>query len=128
MSALVKPTTPIDDEGPKVITLKFDKQKCIDHIQSILDKLSPYQGKKNHNPFLWVKKHITPLTDRINGYVDAQGHKHEPETSESLQRDVLSLEFKEPKVVFGQEPEQEKPQQQLKISPQGTVVIEQKKK
>lgn len=106
----------------------FDKQKCIDHIQSILDKLSPYQGKKNHNPFLWVKKYITPLTDRLNGYTDLKDNKVEPETSEALHKEVLSLVFKEPKVVFGQEPEQERPQQQLKISPQGTVIIEQPKK
>lgn len=116
----------MSDTKEQVKPFVFDKQKCIDHIQSILDKLSPFQGKKNYNPFLWVKKHITPLTDRINGYVDLKGNKVEPEISESLQRDVLLLEFKEPKVVHGQEPEQEKSPTQLKISPQGTVVIEQK--
>lgn len=110
----------------KTKTFVFDKQKCIDHIQSILDKLSPYQGKKNHNPFLWVKKHITPLTDRINGYTDTHGHKHEAETSESLQKEVLALVFKEPKVITSKEPEQEKSPAQLKISPSGAVVVEQK--
>lgn len=59
----------------------FDKDKIAAKINAVQANMNTFVGKRNHNPFLWIKQHVTPLIKRLEG----------GETSPELQAAVFAL-------------------------------------
>ena len=48
----------------------FDQVTFDKNVKSIQEFQMTYQGKKNHNPYLWLHKNLRPITDDV-----AKGNK-----------------------------------------------------
>ena len=70
----------------KPIEFKFDVEKAKAHIKSIEEHLKQFIGKKDHNPFLWINTHLTPLVQRLE----------KGDTSKDLFDAILSLKKEAP--------------------------------
>lgn len=80
---------------------KFDEDKVKEKFAVIEKSVNEQQGKKLHNPFIWLNKVVNPLIKRLNGYkttltqeeVDAGKEPKEipPERSKELYDAILAL-------------------------------------
>src|SRR5258708_7375161 len=48
---------------------KFDEEKIAAKLKTIEENVNLQQGKRLHNPFIWLDKVVNPLIRRLQGYV-----------------------------------------------------------
>ena len=48
-----------------VITPKFDKERCVAHLEKLRLALEKYAGQPNMNPFLWIETNMRPFYKRL---------------------------------------------------------------
>jgi hypothetical protein len=80
---------------------KFDEEKIAAKLKTIEENVNLQQGKKLHNPFIWLHKVVNPLIKRLNGYKSTlisdeieQGKEPKefpPERSEELHKAIMAL-------------------------------------
>jgi len=85
----------------KPIAFNFDEEKIKAKLAIIEKNVNEQQGKKLHNPFLWLHKVVNPLIKRLQGYkttlTQEQIDKGEevkefpPEKSEALFNAIMAL-------------------------------------
>jgi len=70
----------------------FSREKCLAHIDAIYNHLEQFKGKRGMNPYLWIARNVTPLTNRLEGLHNKDEHgQPRPEETEELQTAILKL-------------------------------------
>ncbi len=87
-------------EPTKVVSPTFVFSK--DLLQKKLDRVIEFQntftGKVNHNPFLWIRKNVTPLYNRLAG-ISSDGVAITPETTKELHDAIMKLSETEAPII-----------------------------
>src|SRR5712675_2323115 len=65
---------------------KFDEEKIAAKLKTIEENVNAQQGKRLHNPFIWLSKSVNPLIRRLNVYIVHP-------TDEELANGKVSKEF-----------------------------------
>lgn len=96
---------------------KLDKQKCLEHLNKVVEFQNKFVGKPNHNPFLWLSNHkVQELhTELTKGTL-----------TKELQDSILAIPLTEDPIINknlgNQSPEPEKPK--VTLSPSGGIVVQ----
>ena len=100
------------------IKFQFDDARVKGHFAAIEKLVNEQQGKKGHNPFLWLAEKVNHLADRYRGYTekvivktpsrdihgrpieleDIKEIKHPPERTKELQDAILAVPLEIPKL------------------------------
>lgn len=96
MADIPKPSAP---KPPPVAPVKpdefkFNKDVLDKRLNDIVTYQEQFAGKPNHNPFIWIKKNVTPLRDRLLGF-NPDGSRTTPETSKELHDAIMALPMEE---------------------------------
>lgn len=59
MAEQAKPAAPVTP------AFTFNEQVVKEHMHKVEEGVNKFAGKKNYNPFLWVKEKVQPLVDRF---------------------------------------------------------------
>lgn len=76
----------------------FNKQLLLDKLNERMAYQEQFAGKPNHNPFMWIKKNLTPLFLRLTGGKDDLGRVIPIETSKELHDSILAVKY-EPCII-----------------------------
>jgi hypothetical protein len=72
-------------------TFTFSKELLQKKLDRVIEFQNKFQGKHNHNPFLWIQKKVTPLYKRLCGFVAENGTKVAPETTKELHDAIMAI-------------------------------------
>ena len=85
----------------KPIVFNFDEEKIKAKLAVIEKNVNEQQGKKLHNPFIWLHKTVNPLIKRLQGYKETltqeqmdegkEAKEFPPERTEALFNAIMSL-------------------------------------
>ena len=71
-------------------------------LRARIDKIMEYQqqfvGKRNHNPFMWIKNNMKHLIDRLEG-INPDGSTGVKETSQALHNDIMNVPAEQVPIV-----------------------------
>lgn len=78
---------------PPKTTFVFDFDLCNNHLHQVVASLEQYEGKKGHNPFVYLEQNVKPLITRL-------GTKEKGERTPELEKAILALSVeKAPKYI-----------------------------
>src|SRR5437879_1424783 len=109
-------------QTPITVSFVFDNEKCQKHLDKVIEFQNQFIGKKNYNPFIWIRDNVTPLYNRLVG-ISKDGNKCEPEITKELQDAILQLPLTKDSIILKQDFEQkEQEQPKMLLTPAGIML------